>query len=69
VSRADVAGLDAVVQTLQVRPLKVRISTIGPDGSRSFRKGFISQPQNQNHLQKQIEQTTLHFHTLKKEIS
>jgi len=34
--------------------------------SGSWRTGFISQPQNQNHLKKQIEQTAFHFHDFSK---
>ncbi len=65
-ARADVIGLDEVVQKLQVRWLKVQISTIGIGGQVSLWTGWISQPQ---HKKKQIQQTTFHFHNLKKEIS
>ncbi len=66
VTRADVAGLDEVVQKLRVRRLKVHISTIGPEVSGSLWTEFISEPQNQNHLEEQIEQTRFHIYDFKK---
>ena len=39
-----------MVQKLQVKRLKVRISPIGLGGQVSLRTGWISQPQNKKHL-------------------
>jgi hypothetical protein len=64
--RADVIGLDEVVQKLQVRRLKVRISPIGIGGQVSLRTPCISQSPIKKHLEKQIQQTTFHFHNLKR---
>ncbi len=65
-ARADDAGLDEVAQTLQVWRLKVRISTIGPRRFRVIPNRIHFGTPKWNHLEKLIEQTTFHFHDLKK---
>ena len=68
-SRTDVIGLDEVVQKLQVRRLKVRISTIGPTDKGNCEQDSFYNPKIKNIRKNKLNRLHFTSMTFKEEIS